>query len=143
MKTWIVAGVLLLAGCANQATTIRIFSKDATIAALVVGDATKEDAKKLETLAISVSDSIEGGVVDLQALRQQILAAIGSQFSGNKEILLLALVDDIITLVMGEIDPTTPPSEIFVLIDAAADGVAEGAAFYGAVSKRSIILKVK
>ena len=143
MLKWTFAALLLLAGCKSPATTIRLVSKDATIAALTVTNATKADAVKLAAIADIVSSSVEGGVVDFQALRAQILTAIAAEFNGTQEVILLLLVDDVITLVLGEIDATTPPSEVLALVDAAATGVSEGAVFYGAIAKRVMILKVK
>ncbi len=123
----------LLVGCSSPTTVTRIGSKTATIVALTQTEATPAEAQSIQTIAVMVKAVVGEGDLDTDALRLAILDALIAEFSGQQQLIYVAVADELLILILEEIANADDPlqlGEAGIYITAAALGVEQGATLY-------------
>lgn len=125
--------VTLLVGCNSPTLATRLGAKTATLLALEATDATVQEAETIVTIAVMAKGMAGTGELDTELLRVAILDALISQFDGQQQLIYVAVVDELLTLILAEIANAEPPldlGEAGIYISAAALGVEQGASLY-------------
>lgn len=134
MRVLLIIACSFLVGCANPAYTIKTAAKLGTVTALYQMKASVQEAEQIKMIALSVESTIDDtGSINLDAVRQQIVAQIADLFSGAEEVLLIALADEILALIaveLGNIEPGPGLTTFILYVKAGATGVKEGAQLY-------------
>lgn len=123
----------LLVGCNSPTLATRLATKTATLLALDATDADASDAQAIVALAVMTRAVVGEGDLDTDALRLSIIEALVSQFSGQQQLIYVAVVDELLTIIISEIANADPPldlGEAGIYITAAALGVEQGATLY-------------
>ena len=123
----------LLVGCSSPTLATRLGAKTATIVALTQTEATATEAQSIQTIAVMVKAVVGEGDLDTDALRLAILDALIAEFSGQQQLIYVAVADELLILILEEIANADDPlqlGEAGIYITAAALGVEQGATLY-------------
>jgi hypothetical protein len=122
--------VLLLVGCTTT-SALRQTGRAGTALLLVQTDATVADAEAIKQTATTVRTMVSQDSYDTLLIKSFVHAAIANNYSGREEIVLRLLVDPLIEqIVEALVDSTNIPDDERAYIDAAAEGVEQGAQIY-------------